>query len=78
MGAEIKYIPISKKDQARCHEFGDKTLPGIFFGYHQKKGGKYSGDVYIVDWEQMAEADYISQVHVKRFKASEVIPTKID
>ena len=32
-GALVEYLPISARDQARIHQFGEKVLPGIFRGY---------------------------------------------
>ena len=38
-GAHVAFLPSSKGDKARCHQFGSKMLQGIFVGYKQKSGG---------------------------------------
>ena len=50
-GAEIQYKPITDKDKAKLHKFGEKVLSGIFVGYHQRIGGGLSGDLEVADWE---------------------------
>ena len=30
---EVKFFPISAKDQGRVHQFGTKVFPGMFMGY---------------------------------------------
>jgi hypothetical protein len=55
-GAEIRYYPITTKDKARLHGFGNKTLDGIFLGYQQQAGGGWSGDLLILDWEEIRDA----------------------
>ena len=71
-GAEIAYLPISQKDKARVHQMGDKLLPGIFIGYDVFAGGGWTGDLLVVDWDNLNDAVNYSEVHVKRFKAPEV------
>ena len=71
-GAEIAYLPISQKDKARVHQMGDKLLPGIFIGYEVFAGGGWTGDLLVVDWDNLNDAVNFSEVHVKRFKAPEV------
>ena len=76
-GAEIIYQPISAKDKARTHQFEKKVLHGIFLGYHQIAGGGWGKDLWVVDWEELENAEHVSQVHHKRFKADEVRPVMI-
>ena len=60
-GAVIYYQPITEKDKARLHAFGERVLPGIFIGYtmlHAACGGGWSGDLEIVDWEEIAQAEH--------------------
>ena len=76
-GAEINYHPIRQKDTERLHKFGEKVLSGIFMGYCQQVGGGWNGDIYILDWEELANAQHVSQVHLKRFKATEINVPKI-
>ena len=71
-GAEIHYKPIKEEDLRRCHKFGSKMLPGIFIGYSQHAGGGWNGDLLVLDWEQMAKAERVCDVQIKRFKAAEV------
>ena len=33
LGSTVECHPISAKDMSRLHQFGNKVLPGIFFGY---------------------------------------------
>ena len=72
LGAEVQYVPITKKDKKRLHEFGSKTLRGIFAGYYQREGGGWSGDLKIIDAEELMQADSAKRVHFKRFKADEL------
>ena len=57
-GADIDYQPIIEKDKAQLHAFGERVLPGIFVGYTQHAGGGWSGDLEIVDWEEIAHAEH--------------------
>jgi len=75
-GAEIEYQPSSQKDIKRLHSMAHKTLPGIFLGYVQHAGGGWSGDVNVLDWEELDKADYVSQCNIRRFKAEEVHAVK--
>ncbi len=43
MGAEVRYMPISQKDKARPHKFGDKLLSGLFVGQNPP-GGRLGGN----------------------------------
>ena len=36
-----------------------KLLPGLFQGYHRKQGGGSSGDLLLLDQEQLNEADHV-------------------
>ena len=75
--AEITYLPITDKDKARLHQFGSKLLSGIFLGYEQQEGGGWSGDLLVLDWEEIEQAEHFSDIHIKRFKASEVETSKL-
>ena len=63
--AQVTYLPITQKDKQRPHAFGSKALPGIFLGHSQQAGGGWSGDLYVLDWEELAAATHFSDVHVK-------------
>ena len=53
--------------------YGSKTLHGFFIGYDQRAGGSWSGDLFVVDWDEMENADMASSVLVKRVAAKEVV-----
>jgi Integrase core domain. len=64
-GAEISYLPITPKDKKRTHALSSKHLPGIFMGYKQQAGGGRSGDLLIVDGEEMFRASSLDSIHIK-------------
>ena len=37
-----------------------------------KKGGGWSGDLNVLDWSEIEHANYFHEIHIKRFKASEM------
>ena len=47
-------------------------------GYTQHAGGGWTGDLEVADWEEIERAQTPSQVHIKRFKAQEIIPMTLD
>ena len=61
-GCHIEYQAITDDDKARLHKYGGKLLPGIFMYYESMFGGKWSGDVWIVDWEAMENAENVHDV----------------
>ena len=71
-GAEISYKPISPKDKDRLHQFGITVLSGIFIGYALQTGGGWTGDLLLIDWEDVENAESFRDIYVKRFKAQEV------
>jgi len=77
-GAEVTYKPITAKDKARCHEFGEKKLSALFVGYDQQRGGGWSDDLWVADMEQIGSAELHSEIHPKRFRAEEVEPVLRD
>ena len=78
LGAEITYKPITDKDKARLHKFGDKTLPGLFVGYSQQAGGYWSGDLLVVDKEELESIELLTELHIKRFNAKEIFAKTLD
>ena len=46
--------------------FDCKTLPRIFVGYHEHEDGYFSGDLMIADWEDIAAADRVSDIPIRR------------
>ena len=53
-------------------------LPGIFLGYEQQAGGGWSGDLWIVDQEEISKAEHSYEVYPKRLKAAEAEPVLKD
>ena len=66
IGAEVKFFPISAKDQRRVHQFSEKVFPGIFMGYALNAGGEVG---LVIHWKS---GYWRSEIHVKRFKSKEV------
>ena len=75
-GCHISYKPITPQDIARLPQFGSNNLEGIFVGYSQQAGGGWDGDLLIVDWHELEEAEFQYEVKVKRFKEQEVTVLK--
>ena len=71
-GAEINYKPASPKDLKRMPTFGTRVLPGLFVGYQQQAGGGWSGDVLVADWEEIANAESQSDIHIRRVAMKEI------
>lgn len=67
------YHPNTHDDKVRCHKYGNKTLQAIFLGYHQRSGGAWSGQCWVVDCEELENAEYISGVYPKWFHHKEII-----
>ena len=72
LGSLVEYHPITAKDQSRIHQFGKKTLPGLFLGYALYAEGIWKGDVLIADIEELETMD-ASEIYSKRLNAKEVI-----
>ena len=70
-GTLVEYIPITAKEKSRIHQFGQKTLKGIFSGYVLRAGRGWSGDIMIADYEDVQESE-ASGIYVKRFENQEV------
>ena len=62
-GAELEYKPANPDYIEKQHVFGDKLRSGIMFGYHLHQGGKWSGDLYVADWEQILTAQHPSHIY---------------
>ena len=71
-GAEVQYKPSSDADKARLPAFGENVLPGLFAGYHQHTGGGWSGDVYVIDQENLEDSESYSDVYLRRVSATEI------
>ena len=56
---------------------GCKLLSCLFIGYAKKAGGEWNnGDVLVIDWDQLQNADRASEVYIKRLNHKEVFPVK--
>jgi hypothetical protein len=75
-GAKITYKPSSEKDLDDMPKLGTKLRDGLFVGYDQMSGGGWSGDLYVLDCNQVSSAEAIHEVYVRRIKAEEVFASK--
>ena len=73
--ASVDFLPASKDDRAAVHALGAKTIPGIFAGYHQKVGGQWSGDLYVVSLAD-TKNNANNKPHCKRIQAPNVYVNK--
>ena len=64
-GSGVMFHRRSSKDQGRAHQFGTKALPGTFIGYALNAGESWSGDLLIVDTEDLQTTPQ-SETHVKK------------
>ena len=71
-GAHVSYNPQSPDDKARLHQMAEKTLQGIFAGYKQQAGGGFSGELIILDWDNLNEANTVGQVYERSIPHTEV------
>ena len=55
-GCSVEYQPSNPDYKEAGHALGTKTRRGIFFGYHLDNGGRFKGDLFIVDEQQMVNA----------------------
>ena len=67
-GAEIRYMHFEGGRAVRNHPIGDKTHPALFMGYVQYPGGKWTGDYWVLDFDKIASASSINNLHCKRVK----------
>ena len=71
-GCQVVYTPTSIDDQNRSHPFGFKQLDGIFFGYALQQGCGWTGNLLILDWEQVDKAERTDQIYPRVIPASQV------
>ena len=71
-GAEVKYRPSSPAVRNQMHPMGPGKLRGIFMGYHLNEGGFFIGDCQVADWEDIAKAERVRNIPVRRVKMKEV------
>ncbi len=50
---------------------------GIMFGYHLHQRGKWSGDLYVADWEQILTAQHPSHIYPTRIRRKDILITKM-
>ena len=62
--------PISSKDEAKLHQFGNKMLPRLLMGYVIRAGGGWSGELLIADCEDLENLS-ASDIHVQQSKQQE-------
>ena len=77
-GAEVKYHPYSPTDKAKIHTFGEPRLRGIFLGYVQDWGGGWTGELEVLDWEDLDKATCQTQCKIKKIRAGDVEPVLIN
>ena len=56
-GTSVEYLPITAKDKSEIHQFGKKTLEGVFFRYVLREGGVWSGDLLLADCKDLQESE---------------------
>ena len=67
MWSTINFHLFFAKHQGRLHQFGTKVFPVIFSGYALIPEGGWTGDLLIVDTEDLKTMPP-SEIHVKEFK----------
>ena len=76
-GCEVEYLPSNPDYTKAQHKQGSKMRSGIFFGYHQKLGGRWSGDLWVADWEQMERAAHPTHIVPTRIRRGDVVAHKL-
>ena len=71
----VEHGPISAKNKARLHQFGDRVPPGSFMGCVLYAGRIWNGDIFVADVEELQNLD-ASEIHARRLKAREVLEPK--
>ena len=64
-GSLVECYPCSAKDQSRIHQFGKKTLPGLFLGYALYAERIWKGDMMVADIEELETMD-ASEIYSKK------------
>ena len=78
-GAHVHYLPSREDDQRATHQFNGKRLDGIFLGYKQNAGGGWEGDtVYVLDWDEVENAEALHQIYERDIHIKEVSALKVD
>ena len=71
-GASLDYKPPNKDGHGSHH------LPGFFVGYDTHAGGRWNGDLLVVDKRELMERSTARKVHIRRFKEKEVFPHHLE
>ena len=71
----IEYDPISAKNKARLHQFGNRVPPGSFMRCVLYAGRIWNGDIFVADVEELQNLD-ASGIHARRLNAKEVLEPK--
>ena len=74
-GAAVSFLPTNKEDKNVAHPMGSKTQPGVFAGYHQKIGGMWSGDFFVIPLRNIKEHNQ-HKPHGRRIAAAAVYVDK--
>ena len=75
-GAAVIYKPSPYQDVS-ITKMEPPTRIGIFAGYELHQGNIWSGNLKIIDWEQLDKATNANQVNLRIIPAQEVTPVKI-
>ena len=62
-GAYVHFKPTTPADMNELHEFGPKTLDGVFLGYEEFAGGDFSGNCYVASWSKFQNAMAAADSH---------------
>ena len=71
-GALVEFYPISPRDRAKLHQFGEKVLSSRFLGYALIAGGIWKGYFLIADIEELEKLE-ASEIYPQRLNAKEVL-----
>ena len=68
-GAEVGYLQFDRDGKAtRDHPMHSKIHKGLFLGYDVKPGGHWSGDYFVINAEQLDNADSVHSVRSLKVK----------
>lgn len=69
-GGDLLY-PIWSRDEGRMHQFDSRVLPWILVGFILNASGSWSGNLHIVDAEDLNNYP-APEINVERFEAKKV------
>ena len=67
LGTLVECIPTTAEEKSRVHQFGMKTMNGIFLGYVLHARGGWSVDLMIANYEDLQESE-AAEIYVNRSK----------